>query len=208
MIVRKKWMVGIASLVTALLLTACGGADDETTQEITPEQPATEQGTDESTDEQGKEESESKHGDMEHTGSGEVPEGLKEAQNPTYAVGSNAHIEEGHMSGMKGAEATIVGAYDTTVYAVSYTPTTGGERVENHKWVIHEEIKDRGVEPFEPGSEVTLEAEHMKGMKDAEAEIDIAEQTTVYMINFTPSDGGKQVTNHKWVTESELSSKQ
>ena len=29
------------------------------------------------------------------------------------------------IEGVKGAEATIVVAYDTTVYTVSYTPTTG-----------------------------------------------------------------------------------
>lgn len=109
------------------------------------------------------------------------------------------------MEGMKGAEATIVGAYDTTAYAISYTPTTGGERVENHKWVIHEEIPDAGEAPLEPGSEVTINAEHMEGMDGVTAEIDSAEQTTVYMINFTPTTGGEEVTNHKWVTENELS---
>ncbi|MBB6023576.1 hypothetical protein HNR77_004677 [Paenibacillus sp. JGP012] len=42
---------------------------------------------------------------------------------------------------MKGATANIVGAYDTNVYSVSYTPTTGGEPVKNHKWVIGSELK-------------------------------------------------------------------
>lgn len=32
------------------------------------------------------------------------------------------------MKGMNGAEATIVGAYDTTAYTVSYTPKTGGKK--------------------------------------------------------------------------------
>ena len=41
---------------------------------------------------------------------------------------------------MDGAIATIVGAYETTAYAISYTPVTGGERVENHKWVTGDEI--------------------------------------------------------------------
>jgi hypothetical protein len=145
------------------------------------------------------------HGEMNHSSSGEVPEGLKVAENPTYEVGSQAILETDHMEGMKGAEATIVGAYDTTVYAVSYTPTTGGERVENHKWVIHEEIKDAGEEPFEPGAEVTIEASHMEGMEGATAEIDTAEKMTVYMVDYTPTTGGEEVKNHKWVTESELS---
>ncbi|MDX1805836.1 MAG: YdhK family protein [Paenisporosarcina sp.] len=143
--------------------------------------------------------------DMDHSGSGEVPEDLAVAENPTYKVGSKAIIETDHMEGMQGAEATIVGAYDTIAYAVSYTPTTGGERVENHKWVIQEEIKNAGDEPFEPGTKVKVEAEHMKGMDGASAEIDSAEPTTVYMIDYTPTTGGEKVTNHKWVTESELS---
>lgn len=111
------------------------------------------------------------------------------------------------MEGMKGAEATIVGAYDTTVYTISYDPTTGGERVTNHKWIIHEEINDASETPYKPGDEVVVEADHMEGMKGATAVIDSAEQTTVYIVDFTPSTGGEKVTNHKWVTESELSAK-
>lgn len=45
----------------------------------------------------------------------------------------------------------------------------------------------------------------MKGMEGAVAEIDSAEKTTMYMIDYTPTTGGEEVTNHKWITESELS---
>ena len=145
--------------------------------------------------------------DMNHSGSGEVPEDLKVEENPTFKVGSKAIIKDAHREGMKGAEATIVLAFDTIAYVVSYTPTTGGEKVTNHKWVVHEEIKDAGDEPLEAGTEVILEADHMEGMDGAKAKIDSAEQTTVYMINYTPTTGGEEVTNHKWVTESELSAK-
>ncbi|WML46936.1 YdhK family protein [Neobacillus sp. PS3-34] len=145
-----------------------------------------------------------KHG---HSGSGEVPENLKAAENPTYKIGSQAMIKADHMKGMMGAQATIVGAYTTTAYVVSYTPTTGGERVENHKWVIQEEIKNAGNQTIKPGTEVTIEADHMKGMKGAKAEIVSSEKTTVYMIDYTPTTGGAKVKNHKWVTESELSAK-
>lgn len=143
--------------------------------------------------------------EMNHSGSGEVPENLKVAENPTYKVGSEAIIKTEHMEGMDGAVATIVSAYDTTAYAISYTPVTGGERVENHKWVIQEEIKDADDETLGQGTEVTIEADHMEGMEGATAEIDSAEKTTVYMIDYTPTTGGEKVTNHKWVTESELS---
>lgn len=101
--------------------------------------------------------------------------------------------------------AGLVGAYDTTVYTISNTPTTGGESVEDHKWVIHEELEGVGEEPLEPGTEVTVNAEHMEGMDVAKAVVDSAEQTTVYMVDFTPTTGGDEVKNNKWVTESELS---
>ncbi|MCM3597938.1 YdhK family protein [Metabacillus idriensis] len=175
-----------------LVLGACSNENDENKEK--------KESTEEKEDMEGMD-----HSNMDMEGSEEVPEGLKEAENPTFKVGSKAIIESDHMEGMKGAEATIVGAYDTTVYTVSYTPTTGGERVEDHKWVIHEELKDAGGEPLEQGAEATVEASHMEGMDGAAAEIDSAEKTTVYMVDFTPTSGGKEVKNHKWVTESELS---
>jgi transcription antitermination factor NusG len=79
------------------------------------------------------------------------------------------------------------------------------KKVEDHKWVIHEEIPDAGEEPFKPGDEVTINGAHMEGMDGVTAEIASAEETTVYLIDFTPTTGGEVVTNHKWVTESELS---
>jgi hypothetical protein len=144
------------------------------------------------------------HSGMNHSSSGEVPAGLKAAQNPKFKVGSQAILQTDHMPGMKGATATIVGAYDTTVIAVSYTPKTGGAPVRNHKWVIQQELKNPVVEPLKPGAKVTLEADHMPGMKDATAVVDSAEQTTVYMVDYTPTTGGQSVKNHKWVTGSEL----
>jgi hypothetical protein len=144
---------------------------------------------------------------MEHSSSGQIPKGLMEKENPTYKVGSQANIKSDHMEGMNGAKATIVGAYDTAAYAVSYTPTTGGEKVKSHKWVIQEEIKNAGSDTLKPGTEVTIEADHMEGMKGSTGTIDSAEKTTVYMIDYTPADGGGKVKNHKWVTESELSIK-
>src|SRR5690625_869264 len=195
----KKIIIGLVSLFTISVLSACAG---ETETEDTNNENNTEQNSEESTqdDMEGMD-----HSEMHMSGSGDVPEGLKEADNPTYEVGSQAIIESDHMEGMKGAEATIVGAYDTTVYTVSYIPTTGGEKVTNHKWVIHEEIEEAGDEPFEPGTEVTLNADHMEGMNGATAVIDSAEETTVYMVDFIATDSGEEVKNHKWVTESELS---
>lgn len=185
----KKMQLCLFLLIGALLLalTACSEEKEETADAKNGEHA---EGT--------------SHDHMDMSSSGDVPEGLKEAENPTFPVGSKAIIDSDHMAGMKGAEATIVGAYSTTAYAVSYTPTTGGEKVENHKWVIHEELIDAGDKPLVPGEEAKTNASHMEGMEDATVTIDTAENTTVYMIDFTTTDG-QEVKNHKWVTESELS---
>lgn len=147
------------------------------------------------------------HGDMamNHSSSGEVPDDLVESENPTFEVGSEAIIQANHMEGMEGATATISGAYDTTAYSVSFTPTTGGEPVEDHKWVIHEELESPGNAPLNEGDAAVMNADHMEGMDGAEATVDQAENTTVYMIDFTMTTNGEEVVNHKWVTEEELS---
>lgn len=181
---QKKWMTGLGVMILATSLAACGDTADDTSMEMSEEQ---------SMD----------HSAMDHSGSGEIPDGLMEASDPTYPVGSTAMMTADHMPGMEGVEATIVGAFDTTVYAVSYTPTTGGDPVENHKWVIHEELENPGDAPLAEGEQVVLAADHMEGMDGAEATIDMAEETTVYMVDYTTEDG-EEVTNHKWVTESEL----
>ncbi|PAE15443.1 hypothetical protein CHH91_14065 [Virgibacillus sp. 7505] len=144
------------------------------------------------------------HSSMNHSSSGEVPEGLQDKENPTYPVGSKVIINADHMEGMDGAEATVSGAFDTTAYIISYTPTTGGEKVTDHKWVIQEELENAGNDPLEPGTEVTLNADHMEGMDGAEATIESSVETTVYMVDFTPTTGGEEVKNHKWLTEDEL----
>lgn len=149
------------------------------------------------------------HGGMDHSAeemssSGEVPSGLETAENPTYAVGSEAVINADHMPGMDGATAEISGAFDTTVYTVSYT-TDDGEEIEDHKWVIHEELDAPEEAPLSAGTEVVLKTDHMEGMYDAEAEIDSAEDTTVYMVDFDTTDTNEEVRYHKWVTKEELS---
>ncbi|MCM3169993.1 MULTISPECIES: DUF1541 domain-containing protein [Peribacillus] len=199
MLKKRMKMSIILSLFAALFLVlgACSNANDEKTENKESTEKTENNGNMEGMDHSNM--------DMNDSSSGEVPEGMKVAENPTYKVGSKAIINADHMEGMQDAEATIVGAYDTMIYAVSYTPTTGGERVENHKWVIQEDIEDAGDKTLKPGTEVILEADHMKGMKGATAEIDSAEESTVYMVDYTPTTGGEEVKNHKWVTESELS---
>jgi Protein of unknown function (DUF1541) len=200
----KRTTLFLLTLFLAVFLAACSDGDKENEH-------ANMNHSDES--EQDKNSSSTYHEGMEgmdhmnHSSSGEVPKGLKEAMNPKFKVGSKAIINSDHMEGMKGAEATIVSAFDTTVYTISYTPTTGREKVTNHKWIIHEEIQDTTDKPYKPGDEVIVEADHMKGMKDAKAVIDSVQQTIVYMVDYTSTTGEEQVKNHKWVTESELSAK-
>ncbi|EIT84443.1 lipoprotein [Fictibacillus macauensis ZFHKF-1] len=136
-----------------------------------------------------------------------VPKGLKEEANPTYKKGSKVIIKEGHMKGMKDAEATVKGAYKANVYGVTYTPTDGGAKVVNHKWVIQQDLKDPGDKLLKKGTKVTLEADHMKGMKGAKGVIEEAKSTTIYMVDYQPTTGGKKVMNHKWLTEDELKKK-
>lgn len=133
---------------------------------------------------------------------GPAPEGLREAVDPAYPVGSRVVLSADHMPGMDGAEATVAGAFTTTTYSVSYTPTTGGERVTDHRWVVHEELEHPGRAPLAEGTEVVLLAEHMAGMRGAEATIDGSTDETVYMVDLEVD--GTRMTNHKWVVESEM----
>ena len=202
-VMNKKLVMAFIALLMSAVLVACGGNDENTpdnaadTEDNSTENTETDEGADsvDETDDTG----------MDHSSSGEVPDDLADAKDPTYPVGSEAVIQANHMKGMDGAVATIDGAYDTTVYTVSYTPTTDGEKVEDHKWVIHEEIKNAEEQPYEQGDEVVLEADHMEGMQGATATIDSAKDTTVYRVSYTDTKTDEKVENHKWVTEEELS---
>lgn len=143
------------------------------------------------------------HGDHDHPADGgPAPEGIDDAENPGHPVGTEVILATDHMAGMDGAEATIVGAFETYTYSVSYTPTDGGDTVTDHKWVVQEELADAGDERLDDGDTVTLEAAHMTGMEGAEATIDSSTDETVYMVDF--ESDGMTMTNHKWVTESEI----
>lgn len=60
---------------------------------------------------------------------------------------------------------------------------------------------------FTPGDVITVNADHMPGMKGATGVIDSAPAGTpagVYMIDYQPTDGSAIVKNHKWVTADEI----
>ncbi|WP_291477896.1 YdhK family protein [Corynebacterium sp.] len=140
---------------------------------------------------------------MEHPADGgPAPEGMTEADDPAFPVGTEVVLTADHMEGMDGATATVTGAFDTFTYSVSYTPTDGGAPVTDHRWVVQEEIADAGDRRLEDGATVTLEADHMPGMDGAEATVDSSTDETVYMVDYEAD--GMTMTNHKWVTESEI----
>lgn len=195
---KRTIALAALALISTLALSAC--ADD-----TTPDTPET---TTPETITQPLEEDDMSDGDMDAEGhdhpadGGPPPEGIAEAENPAYPVGTEVILTADHMPGMDGATATISGAFDTTTYSVSYTPTTGGDPVTDHRWVVHEELVDPGQAPLPDGAEVVLDAEHMSGMQGAEASIDYSTEETVYMVDLTVD--GMAMTNHKWVTESEI----
>ena len=186
-----KTTVAAGVLGGALVFTGCSTGGDQ------------DQGTPSTTSQHEGHGSSSDSGGMEHPmDGGPAPEGIETAASPTYPVGTEVTLTADHMEGMDGANATIAGAYDTYTYAVDFTPSAGGEPVKDHKWVVQQEIKDAGDERLADGTEVTLEAEHMEGMKGAKATIASSTDETVYMVDYE-SDGMK-MTNHKWVVESEI----
>ena len=175
---KSIWTTSMAATAAAsmLALTACGGTAEEEDAQPAPSQTASEAAAAPSTS------SESSNMDMgmDHGSGGMAghnpeggppPEGIEAAADPTYPIDSTAVLTADHMPGMAGSEATITGAFDTTAYSVSYTPTDGGEPVVDHKWVVHEELEDPGEAPLPAGTEVVLEADHMPGMEGAEATI-------------------------------------
>ena len=188
---RLRTTVAAGVLGGALVFTGCSTGGDQ--DQATPSTTSHHEGHGSSSD----------SGGMEHPmDGGPAPEGIETAASPTYPVGTEVTLTADHMEGMDGANATIAGAYDTYTYAVDFTPSTGGEPVKDHKWVVQQEIKDAGDERLADGTEVTLEAEHMEGMKGAKATIASSTEETVYMVDY--ESDGMTMTNHKWVVESEL----
>lgn len=142
-------------------------------------------------------------GGMNHSmDGGPAPEGIVDASDPEFPVGTEVTLMADHMPGMEGAPATIVGAYDTYAYAVDYTPTTGGDPVTDHRWVVQEDLENAPDERLADGTEVTLAANHMEGMEGAEATIVSSTDETVYMVDYEAD--GMTMTNHKWMVESEI----
>lgn len=179
--------LAVATLGTALVLSACssesGAGAESTTSTAT-------------------EENQTDHSHNHAMDGGAPPAGIAPADAPAYPVGTDVTILADHMPGMEGAPGSVTGAFSTTTYSVSYTPTDGSAPVTDHRWVVHEELVNPGEAPLADGTEVVLDADHMPGMKGATATIDYSTQETVYMVDVDAD--GMPMTNHKWVIESEL----
>ncbi|MGM9950845.1 MAG: YdhK family protein [Lysinibacillus sp.] len=196
---KKKWKVGATFMASLLLLAAC---KDESGKDLTPGGTVQE----EQQEETGETTESTEHAQMNYSTTGEVPEDLRKAEDPAFPIGSDVLIRAGHTKDMETVEGTVVGAYETTAYMVSYEPSDGGDAVKNYKWIIHEEIEEAGPDLFARGEEVVLDASHAAGMHGADAYIETVEATTVYMVDYV-SPTGEEVTNHKWFVEEELSEK-
>ena len=193
---HRRTAVAAVTLTAGLALSACGSGVDET--EPAQPTPATASSSDHADHSTGATADAHEH----PADGGPPPAGIADAVDPTHPIGSDVVLSADHMPGMGGAGATIAGAFDTTAYSVSYAPTNGGAPVVDHKWVVHEELEDPGPAPLPEGSEVILRADHMPGMDGANATIDSSTQETVYMVDVHSED--MPMTNHKWVTKSEV----
>lgn len=198
----NRWKTSLLSVSTLFLLAACtNDTSEDPTSEVNPQT--------EDIIEEAESSSENGQGDghqMVHDESGDIPDGMIPAVKSTYFKDDSVILTTDHMPGMDGAEAEIVEAFDTVAYSVTYEDSETDEMVEHHKWVVHEELAeaDEQEEAFDVGDEVTIEAYHMPGMKGQTAVIEEALDTTIYMVDYHPTDGGEVIRNHKWVTEEEV----
>ena len=197
-------LAGLAILVTA---TACSAGSDSADHSAHQghETSASSSATSQAASSSASGSPSASQGGQEHMHAmdgGPAPEGIAAAEKPTYPVGTQVTLTADHMEGMKGAPATVVGAYKTVAYAVNYTPTDGGPEVTNHKWVVQEEPQGAGSERLADGTEVTIEADHMPGMKGATGTVASSTTQTVYMVDYEAD--GMTMTNHKWVVEKEM----
>ena len=143
-------------------------------------------------EENSKDQKQEKH--MNHKSESKAPDNMKSTDDSKYKKDDKITITADHMPGMKNAKGTVKGAYKTYAYVVSYTPT-------------NEEVADAPENGFKKGDTVKLEADHMPGMKGAEAQIDDVEKTTVYMVDYKSTENDEMVKNHKWMTTDELKSR-
>jgi len=200
----------ILALSSVLVLGACSGGQNSSETDTSSNQEqimSTEESSSSNSQSQGSSGSIGGSGsmNMNHKRQGSpAPEDAVEAENPKYPVGSQARIVDAHMQMMNGAVATISGAYDTTLFTITFTPEGSDQPIQDHKWVIQEEVETEDGSPAEVGDTVTIHADHMAGMQGQQGEITGKQEGPAYMVDFQPTNGSEPFTNHKWVSENEL----
>lgn len=155
-----KVRVSAISDAAVVILSGCGAGGGGTDGSSSPSHPV--QSTQESS------------GSVAHghaMDGGPAQEAVKQAVDPRYPVGAEVILKADHMPGMMNAPATISGAFQTTAYAVDYTPTDGGQAIKDHKWVVQEELQGAREQRLAVGRTAVMMADHMPGMKGATATI-------------------------------------
>src|SRR5699024_11037906 len=176
---RKRLMTTVAAGVLggALVLTGCSNGGDQ--DQATPSSTSQHEG-------HGSSGSSSDSGGMEHPmDGGPAPEGIEKAASPKYPAGTEVTLTAEHMAGMDAphaANAARAGSRDPRRRAASFTPATGGKARQGHHCGGQEGIERAGAQRLAGGTEVTLAAEHMEGMKGAKATIASSTDQTVYMV--------------------------
>ncbi|MBB3116299.1 YdhK family protein [Corynebacterium bovis] len=204
----RRVTAGAVAVGAVVTLAACSGGDDATSSAAGTSAAATSAAAGTTGDAQGADgmsgmDGMDGMGEMDHRmDGGPAPAGIRPAASPRYPVGSKVTLTAEHMEGMAESEATVVGAFDTTTYAVNYTPVGGGDPVVDHKWVVQEELENPSANPVPDGGEITILADHMDGMKGAHGTVASSTKQTVYMVDYTVA--GMTVRNHKWVVEDEM----
>ena len=137
---RMTTLIAAGILGSSLALAGCSAADG-------PAEPSASQSEDAHGGHGG-------HDGMEHPADGgPVPEGMTEAADPEYPVGTKVTLTADHMDGMDGATATIASSTDETVYVFDYE--ADGMEMTNHKWVVESERQP----PPDPAGASGLEQE-------------------------------------------------
>ncbi|UDM31896.1 DUF1541 domain-containing protein [Lentilactobacillus laojiaonis] len=142
----------------------------------------------------------------------QVPlEGLMVAQAPNFKKGDSVTLLVDHVMAhmvmkMKGAPATIVAGYNTRAYAVDFYTTNDHTLVKDHKWIIQREIKGETDDSpaLSIGSKITIEANHMPGMRGAEATIVDSQEGNIYIVDVPAYEGQKPMMNHRWFMQDEM----
>lgn len=94
--------------------------------------------------------------------------------------------------------------HDTTLFTITFTPESSDQSIQDHKWVIQEEVETEDGNSAGVGDTVTIHADHMAGMQGQQGEITGKQEGPAYMVDFQPTNGSEPFTNHKWDSENEL----